>query len=76
MSTEFEIWDSTSHNILQFDRLDEAIAALRGLVERNGANAVDGLSLDAVSEDGQERMTLAEDDGLLNLISPVTAAEH
>lgn len=39
MSTDFEIWDSKSHNVLQFDQLDEAIGALRGLVERNGASS-------------------------------------
>ena len=74
MSTGFEIWDSTTHNSLQFDQLVEAIVALRGLIERNGAGALDGLSLDAVSDDGGTRITLAEEDGLLSLISATAAA--
>ena len=74
MSTGFEIWDSTTHNSLQFDQLEEAIVALRGLVERNGAGAVDGLSLDAVTDDGGSRITIAEEDGLLSLISATAAA--
>jgi hypothetical protein len=69
MSTGFEIWDSKSHNVLQFDHLDEAIAALRGLIGRDGSDAVVGLSLDAVSADGSQRMTLAQDADLLDLIS-------
>lgn len=68
LHTGFEIWDRTTHNVLQFDRLDEAIVALRGLVRRGGDAAVDGLSLDAVSADGVQRMTLAEDAALLELI--------
>ena len=43
--------------------------ALRGLVRRGGDAAVDGLSLDAVSTDGVQRMTLAEDAALLELIT-------
>lgn len=74
MSTGFEIWDGTTHNSLQFDQLEEALVALRGLVERNGADAVEGLSLDAVNDDGTTRITLAEDDGLLALISATAAA--
>lgn len=74
MTTGFEIWDGRSRNILQFDRLDEAIRALRGLVERGGAAAVDGLSLDAVSEEGETRVTLAEGAGLLDLISATAQA--
>lgn len=74
MSTGFEIWDSTTHNSLQFDQLEEAIVALRGLIERNGAGGVHGLSLDAVSDDGGTRIILAEDDGLLSLISATAAA--
>ena len=74
MRTGFEIWDSKTHNTLQFDQLENAIVALRGLVERNGTDAVDGLSLDAVSDDGRTRMTLAEEDSLLNLISATAAA--
>lgn len=73
MSTGFEIGDSKTHNSLQFDQLEEAIRALRGLAERGGADAVDGLSLDAVSDDGGTRMTLAEEAGLLNLISATAA---
>ncbi len=76
MSTDFEIWDSKSHNLLQFDQLDEAISALRGLVERNGPDALDGLSLDAVSEDGESRLTLAEDESLLSLLSATAAAQR
>lgn len=74
MSTGFEIWDGTTHNSLEFDQLEEAIVALRGLVERNGSDAVEGLSLDAVNEDGTTRITLAEDDGLLGLIAATAAA--
>ncbi len=69
MSTEFEIWDSKTRNVIQFNRLDEAIHALQGLVRNGGPEAVVGLSLDAVSEDGEERLTLAEDNALLDLIS-------
>jgi len=72
MSTEFEIWDSRSHNLLQFESLEEAIRALRTLVRSNGEDAVIGLSLDAVTSDGHQRMTLAEDRALLSLVS-VTA---
>lgn len=74
MSAGFEIWDSKSHNVLQFDELEDALEALRGLVERNGAEAVDGLSLDVVSEDEATRLTLAEDDRLLGLVSKRAAA--
>jgi hypothetical protein len=76
MSTDFEIWDSKSHNVLQFDQLDKAIGALRGLVERNGADALDDLSLDAVSADGESRLTLAEDKSLLSLITATVAARR
>lgn len=69
MSTEFEIWDSKTHNLLQFERLDEAIRALRSLVRGDGEAAVVGLSLDAVSKDGASRVTLAEDGALLDLLS-------
>jgi len=76
MTAGFELWDSKTHNVLQFDQLDEVIVALRGLVERNGAEAVEGLSLDAVSEDGGTRMTLAEDDALLQVISATAGSAH
>lgn len=69
MSTRFEIWDATSHNLLQFDQLEEAIGALRDLVRNSGDHAVEGLSLDAVSQDGEQRMTLAEESALLDLIT-------
>jgi len=69
MSTGFEIWDSKTRNVLQFDHLDEAIVALRGLVRRDGDGAISGLSLEAVSADGSQRMTLAEDSGLLDLMT-------
>lgn len=74
MSTGFEIWDSKTHNALQFDRLDEAIVALRGLVRRGGDAAVEDLSLDVVSADGNQRMTLAEDADLLDLIAATAAS--
>ena len=74
MTTGFEIWDNTTHNVLQFDHLDEAIIALRGLVRHGGDGAVAGLSLDAVSADGSQRITLAEDAGLLDVISATTAS--
>lgn len=76
MTTGFEIWDNKSHNVLQFDHLDEAIVALRGLVRRGGDGAVAGLSLDAVSADGTQRITLAEDAGLLDVISATTTARQ
>lgn len=69
MSTGFEIWDRKTHNVLQFDHLDGAIVALRGLVRHSGDDAILGLSLDAVSADGSQRMTLAEDSGLLGLLT-------
>lgn len=69
MSTEFEIWDERTHNLLQFERLDEALRALRSLLRNGDEDAVIGLSLDAVSQDGARRMTLAEDRALLDLIS-------
>lgn len=74
MTTEFEIWDAKTHNLLQFERLDEAIRALRSLVRSDGEDAVTGLSLDAVSEDGASRMTLAEDGELLDLLSATATA--
>jgi hypothetical protein len=74
MSTGFEIWDDKTHNTLQFDRLEDAIVAIRGLVERSGADVVDGLSLDAVSADGATRMTLAANEALRDLISTSAAA--
>lgn len=74
MSTGFEIWDDKSRNLLQFDRLDEAISALRSLVRRDGEQALDGLSLEAVSEDGEQRITLAEATELLSLISTTATA--
>ena len=69
MTTWFEFWDGETHNVLQFEGLDRALAALRELVERDGARALDGLSLDAVSDQGAKRITLAEDQDLLPLIS-------
>jgi len=69
MNTGFEIWDSKTRNVLQFDHLDEAIVALRGLVRRDGDGALAGLSLEAVSADGSQRMMLAEDSSLLDLMS-------
>lgn len=74
MNTAFEIWDSRTHNLLQFERLDDAIRALRSLVRGDGEGAVIGMSLDAVSEDGAKRLTLAEDAALLSLISATPAA--
>jgi len=74
MGTGFEIWDSKSHNLLQFDSLDGAIRAVRSLVRSDGEDAVVGLSLDAVSEDGAQRITLAEDKALLSLVSTTAAA--
>ena len=69
MTTEFEVWDSRTHNLLQFDSLDQAIRALGSLVRSDGEGAVTGLSLDAVSADGTSRMTIAEDKGLLDLLA-------
>lgn len=70
MSACFELWDAKSRNLVaEFDRLDEAVIAVRGFVERNGAPALDGLSLDAVSEDGEVRITLSQDGQLLDLVS-------
>ena len=69
MNTGFEIWDSKTRNVLQFDLLDEAIVALRGLVRRDGDGALAGLSLEAVSADGSQRMVLAEDSSLLDLMT-------
>ena len=69
MNTGFEIWDSKTRNVLQFDHLDEAIVALRGLVRRDGDGALAGLSLEAVSADGSQRMMLAEDSSLLDLMT-------
>ncbi|HEY8730516.1 MAG TPA: hypothetical protein VIN69_00880 [Candidatus Limnocylindria bacterium] len=69
MNTGFEIWDSKTRNVLQFDHLDEAIVALRGLVRRDGDGALAGLSLEAVSADGSQRMVLAEDSSLLDLMT-------
>lgn len=74
MTTEFEIWDAKTRNLLQFERLDEAIRALRSLVRSDGEDAVTGLSLDAVSEDGASRMTLAENGALLDLLSATATA--
>lgn len=74
MTTGFELWDNNTHNVLQFDHLDEALIALRGLVRRGGDGAVAGLSLDAVSADGTQRITLAEDAGLLDVISATTTS--
>lgn len=74
MNTGFEIWDGNTHNVLQFDQLDEAIAALRDLVRSGGDDAITGLSLDAVSPDGRQRITLAEEAGLLDLVSATTAS--
>ena len=68
MNTGFEIWDNDTHNVLQFDHLDEAIAALRSVFDRGGHSAVAGLSLDAVSPDGSQRMTIADSSDLLEVI--------
>ena len=73
MTTWFEYWDGETHNVLQFEGLDQALAALRELVERDGTRALDGLSLDAVSDQGAKRITLAEDQDLLPLISTAKA---
>jgi hypothetical protein len=72
MSTEFEIWDSKTRNVLQFERLGHAIHALQGLVRNGGPEVLVGLSLDAVSDDGDERLTLAEDEALLELVGATT----
>ena len=74
MNTAFEIWDSSTHNVLQFDHLDQAIVALRGLIRRDGSDAVVGLSLDAVSADGMQRITLAQGADLLDVISATAAS--
>ncbi len=70
MSAGFELWDRKTRNlVLEFDRLDGAVLALRDYVQRNGTESVDGLSLLAVSDDGEISMTLSEDEHLLDLLS-------
>lgn len=74
MNAGFELWDRKTRNlVLEFDRLDEAVVALRDYVARNGAKSVDGLSLLAVSENGDISMTLSEDAQLLDLVSATAA---
>ncbi len=68
VKTEFEIWDKRSANIMQFARFSEALRALRDLVDHNGQDVLLGLSLEAVSEDGEQQMTLAEELDLFDLI--------
>ncbi len=69
----FELWDSRTHNVLQFERLDEVLVALRRLIQRNGNDAIEGLSLDAVGDDGETRLTIVEDDALLSLVTATAA---
>jgi hypothetical protein len=70
----FELWDRKTRNlVLEFDRLDEAVVALRDYVTRNGRDSVDGLSLVAVSDNGEVSMTLSEDEQLLDLVSAAAA---
>lgn len=71
----FELWDRrTSNLVLEFERLDEALVALRDYVRRNGEAAVEGLSLVAVSDDAEISMTLASDERLLSLISAMAGS--
>ncbi|MGH2378952.1 MAG: hypothetical protein ACRDGT_10810 [Candidatus Limnocylindria bacterium] len=72
--TEFEIWDSKSGNLLQFERLEDVVSALRSLVRADGEEVLVGLSLDAVSEDGSQRMVLAEGKDLIGLLPSKAAA--
>lgn len=72
--TEFEIWDSKSGNLLQFERLEDVVSALRSLVHADGEEILVGLSLDAVSEDGSQRMVLAEGKDLISLLPSKAAA--
>ncbi len=74
MGAGFELWDRKTRNlVLEFDRLDEAVLALRDYVQRNGTESIDGLSLLAVSDDGEISMTLSEDGQILDLVSATVA---
>lgn len=75
VTTGFELWDrKTANLVLDVDRLDEAVHALRDYVDRNGPDSVEGLSLLAVSGDGEITMTLAEDGQLVDLLTAAAAA--